>query len=662
MRTHRAFPALQPWAATYAADRDLLTADRLVSLRVEPIARARRAAAVADLHFADGVRRTCVPLVYVDLAQLDLREADPLVFPECVAPFVDDDALAALLERVFPALESRALRGGFWSEELIVLQPDALVAAARAQALFGAAALAHAIPGIAAAAYARRFTAGKHVVTHGASAAAAAAFVRAGASSVAIANDAERDATASAWYGVGALSEPDPRIAYAVAVGSGAGPTVSDVTVRTDGVGDRIVTVAATLGADALLVFDDDDAPVAATFGVTAHRGSHRPPERAALPAPVAVGGSAGRVAIVVRADAGAIPDADTDEAAAFAEALRAEGFTVAVTSRCDALDDLAPDLVHLFGVIPGTFAANVADWALEHRVPLAVHAYFEAPAAGGYWGAAVAPYCFGYSPDDRNVRTYLGLLARRAVEVDGVTATAAYAPPAAALESSARVLRVADVVFVHSEREADAVAALRPGKATLVVPPLAIAAVSAGPLDDVAALAGVEPVVLVHAPIGPEANQLLLARAIAAVGVPAVFAGPIADPIYAERVREFAPDSVRLIGEPRPAAARGLYRAAAVFADASWVRRGVARVLSAAALGAEIVVPGAGWVDVPADAVSVVDPADVENIAIGIGEAWDRATRTYGRAADRSGAVRERLAAAHLAIVAGYAKIGQTV
>jgi len=72
--------------------------------------------------------------------------------------------------------------------------------------------------------------------------------------------------------------------------------------------------------------------------------------------------------------------------------------------------------------------------------------------------------------------------------------------------------------------------------------------------------------------------------------------------------------------------------------------------------------VPGAGWVELPPDALAVVDPADVESIAIGIGEAWDRATRTYGRAADRSGAIRERLSAAHLAIVAGYAKIAQTV
>ena len=47
------------------------------------------------------------------------------------------------------------------------------------------------------------------------------------------------------------------------------------------------------------------------------------------------------------------------------------------------------------------------------------MHAYYEAPVAGGYWGTLVTPYCFNYSADDRNVANYLQQLRRRAVEVD---------------------------------------------------------------------------------------------------------------------------------------------------------------------------------------------------------------------------------------------------
>jgi hypothetical protein len=167
---------------------------------------------------------------------------------------------------------------------------------------------------------------------------------------------------------------------------------------------------------------------------------------------------------------------------------------------------------------------------------------------------------------------------------------------------------------------------------------------------------------VLVHAPVWPEANQLLLARAAMSVGVPMVLAGPVAEPAYAERLREFAPDQVVLLDEPSPAVVAALYRAASVVADAAWTARGHARLLTAAALGAAVVCSQNRWIDLPANGSWTVDPADAGSIARGIGEAWDAAVRSDPRVAATAAFARERARSAAAAIVASYAKIVQAI
>ncbi|HEY5350447.1 MAG TPA: hypothetical protein VIJ64_11955, partial [Candidatus Lustribacter sp.] len=318
-----------------------------------------------------------------------------------------------------------------------------------------------------------------------------------------------------------------------------------------------------------------------------------------------------------------------------------------------------APDLIHLFGVRPGAHARLIADWASEHRKPLAVHAFHESPSHGGYWGAMVAPYCFGYSADDRSVSSYLDLLARRAVEVDGVTASGTFAPSTVGLADSERVLALADVVLVNSERERAAVDAFRSRRPTFVVPPLPVSDAEPAP---VAAYVGADPFILVHAPIWPEANQLMLARAAGDVGVPMIFAGAVADPRYAERLREFAPDAVYLLGEPSPEVVAGLYRAASVIAGASWTSRGHGRLATAAALGAAIVCSHGLWLDAPEEGRFAVDPADVRSIARGLGVAWDNAYRADDRIRTTANRVRKHMRTAAAAVVTAYAKMAQSV
>jgi hypothetical protein len=652
VRIHRVFPDVQPWTALPDRVRSLVAVERLVAARIEPVTRGREPAAFLDLTFAAGDVNVTVPLIYLDLAQLDVREVDPLVFPAAYEGLVDDARARALVDRLFPDLEIRAHRGGFQAEEVVIYGDAALFERARAAGLFGAAPLARSIPAIAPAVYARRFARNARVLAYGPRAADLAAFVRgvAGATTV-VGGDGS---VAAAWYGT---SDGEPGDGYDLAIGDGAPPSGAVTTLRTDAAGPgRRIPIVVPAPGDLLISFDPADGPPAAQFAVHTDREPFRRPSPAL--ATTSTGGSAGRVTIVVRPDAAAVPDNDTDEAAALAAALEREGFVPCVVSRVEALAATAPDLVHLFGVRPGGFALDVATWAGDRRVPLAVHAYSEEPERGGYWGSTVTPYCFGYSADDRSVSSYLQLLARRAVEVDGIRPSVAYAPPAVQLDDAQRVLRAADIVFVHSERERAAIERLRPGRLTLIVPPLPLV-----PGDDepVGALTGHDPFILVHAPIGPMHNQLVIARTAADVGIPLVLAGPVEDPVYAERVREFAAGT-RFIGEPTAGERDVLYRTAAIVADAAWVTRGHARLTLAAAAGAAVVCSAARWLELPLPERWRVDPADIVSVSRGVGDALDAATRRSEAIATVGTAARERLAQAGLLTIAGYAKIASAV
>lgn len=657
MRTHRVFPALQPWLWRSDLVRDLASGKHLSTARIEPVTRGREPAAIVDLHFSDGERSVVIPLVYVDLAQLELREFDPLVFPHALLDVVSDAQIRAVVEQLMPHLERTALGGGFWAEDVIRFAPAPLFDRARERGFFGAAPLATSLPRIAGAVYAQRFAKTKHVIAYGAGASELAAVLRTGARSCAAIGD-DADDAARAWYGAFDAALPDDECD--VAIGSGPAPVKGVITVRVDAAataGERF-TCAAALPADIMLDFAGSAAVAAAAFHVESTLEPFMRPSPA-LGAGAIAGGSAGRIALVVRPDAALVPAADTDEAGALARALQNEGFTTAVIADAGALDDFAPDLIHLFGVRPGAHARRIAEWASAHRRPLVVHAYYEAPMLGGYWGSSVAPYCFGYSADDRSVAAYLDSLGRRAVEVDGISAGAPFAPPSAGIPDAERVLAMAEVVLVNSERERTVVEAFRPRRPTFVVPPLPVTQDAAVP---VVPHVGNDPFILVHAPIGPESNQLVLARAASGVGMALVFAGPVADPSYAERLREFAPVEAMLIGEPPAALVAGLYRTAAVVASAAWLPSGHARLMTAAALGAAVVRSQFEWLDLPDDTVWTVDPADVRSVARGLGNACDAAIRFDKRVAETAEFARQRLQSAAGAVITAYAKIVQAV
>jgi len=166
---------------------------------------------------------------------------------------------------------------------------------------------------------------------------------------------------------------------------------------------------------------------------------------------------------------------------------------------------------------------------------------------------------------------------------------------------------------------------------------------------------------VLVHAPVESTQNQLQAVRAAQIAGLRLVLCGPIADPDYASLVRAFSDDRALLVGECDRRTIEGLYRGAAVFLDAAWVGCGLERTVRAVSRGAALAVsdrlPGA---DLElGEFMQAVDPADVESIARGLGDAWYRRSENPAQFEARRRQFVERWGVREVTrrIVGGYAQ-----
>lgn len=639
MRTHRTHLVLAPWSTATP----VLDAEKLAAVRVEPVLRRRKGALLLDVTLADGDALTVIPAILVEPAQIVARERDPLIWP---AGTPGGDAFAsALTQRVLPHLERLALGGDDVQEHVVTFAPCAAFDAARAAGCLGAAPLRDALARLAPYRYAARFVARRRVRIDAADAIGGWAILRERAA-VTVAAAAQLPAL-TAWYGAAPVAADDGDVAI-------VGPHVASeapIVVRLDAEAQTRIDVVDPLPLDVDIAFDAAEGPAVRWFAIERAR---EPELRTPPHTPLApVGGSAGRIAIVLaRPDATVRPGADSDEAEALAAALRAEGFDAAVVDE-DAL--AGADLVHLIGTRDGRRARRVVEAARGRGVPVAVHAHAEAPERGGWWGAEVTRFCFEYADDERDLARYLQLLAQRALTVGAIGPHDVYAPPEAAPSDAAAALCAAEMVYVASDAEGEAVRALgRRGPIHVVAPlvPAAEAPAAAG------ALVGPDPFVLVHAPIAPDRNQLAVARACAQADVPLVCAGPVADAVYLERVREFGGAGLVLLPEPAPALAHTLRAAAAVVVDAAWVGDGSARLAAAARAGAQLVIADRRPFAAPGASIRRVDPADLDALTRAIGEAWDAALRA-SRAAPPPIAGLDPGAALR-AIVSGYAAAAQ--
>ena len=587
-------------------------------MRVEPVLHKRRPALLLDLYLAGAAGHTVIPLVLAYPAAIVERMRDPLLWPHGTA--LDDAAALALAERVLPHLERLVLAAEPIVEHVVRFRAAPAFEAARAAGCLGAAPLRDALLRLAPYRYARRFVRGRTVRIDAADAVAGWALLRDAATVGVVAP--EREPAAAAWFG-----EPPraPERAEVAIVGPAAGPGAASIVIRLDPAAEAEHRVGAVdpVPLDVDIVFDPAEAPVRRWFAV------ERAPEpvrraRAALPRGAA-GGSAGRIAVVLgRSDAAALPDADADEARALVELLAAEGFDARLVEP-EALPG-GSNLIHLVGTREGRRARAVVEAGRRAGIPVVVHAHDEDARGGGWWGAAVTRFCFEFADDERDQNRYLAMLAARAVSVGEAVADRPYAPAAAADDDADAALREAALVFAATEEEAQGLRVRTGRRGPIeVVPPLAAAA-EAAPIGH---LVGPDPFVLIHAPIGPLANQLPAAHAAALASVPLVLAGPVADAAYLEAVRAVGGlGLVVLSGEPRPELAAALRSAAAIVLDAAWIGAGGARLAAAALAGTRLVLADRRRFAPPGAEPRRFDAASVEALTRALGEAWDETQR----------------------------------
>jgi hypothetical protein len=639
MRTHRRHLVLPPWSTA----QPVCDPARLAAVRIETVFHQRKAAFSLDVTLADGDGLTVVPGVLVDPALVIGRERDPLLWPHGVPG--DDAFLSALAERILPHLESLVLAGEQVTEHVVRFAALPAFDAAREAHAFGAAPLQATLPRLAPYRYAVRFARARRVRIDAADAVGGWALLRERAT-VGVAAG-RRDAALCAWYG----TPPDPPEGAHVALVAEGIEADESIVVRIDGTGARRIDVVAPIPLDLSIGFDPREGPVVRSFHV--ERVPEPSPRAPAIAASAPVGGSAGRIAILVgRHDAATHPAADTDEAFALAAALRAEGFDAAVVADPEAVS--GADLAHLIGTREGKLARRIVECGRAAGIPVAVHAHFEDARAGGWWGAAATRFCFEYGNDERDVARYTMLLARRAVTLGSISAATPYAPPDAAPEDAAAALREAAIVFAASEEEADGIRQLGRSGPLAVVPPLAAPPAAAAAIGH---LTGPDPFVLVHAPIGPEHNQIMVARACMETGIPLICAGPVADASYLERVREVGGADLVLLAEPTAEEAAALRAAAAVVVDAAWVGNGGSRLASGALAGARLAIADRRRVTLAGAAR--FDPADLAGMRRAIGESWDAALRRRGPDEDLTAVAPQ---AVLRAIVRGYASLAAPV
>ncbi len=655
MRYHCAFQELAIPVGGQSLQ-DAAGAQSLAAARFEPVIRAGKGGGVLDVHLRRGDRRAVIPLVIVDVAMLEARERDPLVWPQFARQIgIDDVAIGRRLEAwLAELLESRRLNAEAWEIFGDASDRDAFENARRAGFL-GAAALEDVARRAAPFVFARRHVRARDVVIACRDAGLGAAILAPVARRVRIAGG---EGTDIAWYAP-PLSEAEAEIAIV------DGPHRDSETARSahvlidlDGAeGALRVEPAPFVPLDAMFDFSGGVRRTERAFSVkTTPQRKTRP---LLLPPEYPIGGSTGRILFVLRRGASRFGGADVDYAELVAAAMRDEGFTVGIIDDLNQARDLAPDLLHAFGLADAAQAAAARRLAASLDVPFAIHPFYDAPALGGYWGATVTPYCYRFMQDETSIEGFLDLMRQRRLALNTITATAPFHPTNPGWESDVRdALSGADVVYVGGRDEAEAIKALC-GNADVVCARAPVWPEDCQP-KAIEALVGAEPFVLLHAPIESTQNQLQAVRAAQIADLNLVVAGPIADADYAALVRAFAGDRTLVVGDPDAAALEGLYRATDVFLDVAWVGCGPVRAARAFSRGAALVISSRMH---PADLaggefVFEADPADAEGIARGLGNAWyRRREEPEGLEAARLDFIREGgVRAVTSTIVAGYA------
>ncbi len=553
------------------------------------------------------------------------RESDPLIWPRWIRDILDGDVADRIQELIFPWLRARVL-ARFENDESIQMFAGSDAARsdferARSLGLLGAAPFPGVIRSAAAAMYARRFARERSVGVYDPDGGNGAAFLAGRAASVYFdSGDAARNAFVARWFSTLSFASGAGAVDVAVGMRERLPAAAERVVLGEALANEHPVTLARPLPLTVMLSFDPEDSVADGSFAVAVRsQVARRAPT---LAEPVAVGGSGGNVAIVVREDLWSNPDADTDAVVVLVRRLHAEGFTPSVSIASRPLHSEEIDIVHVVGHRHASAIRASLQSLKDSGIPIVVMPYLDDSGGLAAWGASTTLGALRSSPDDAFYEEYLAAIAAKRLfwEVPVPVAAPAPDPDVCALLDLA-----SSIVVVSEEEERRARAGFGYRGPAVHVPALFDTAPPVG----VDALVGPGDFALVHTSIEQRGGAVFAALAASKAGVTAVVTGPIGNSEYYTYLQMLADARVIVLPARSLEAGQlaGLYTRARVFLDASWSGHGLHRLARAAANGASLVASSTSLAfSVFGASVEVVDPAGIDAIAEGLRRAWEAA------------------------------------
>jgi len=582
-----------------------------------------------DLGFRSGDRWTLVFGCEIEVASLFERESSVLLWPLDYRS-LDPERADEIERAIFPWLRVQFLnrRARAESLEIFDARVEGEIARARAMRLLGVTAYTEIYEDLAPYAYAARHVrSGARVAvvdSHGA--VGALLLERAGARISLDLGDADALEFASRWLDL-APEELDPARRYDLAIGErGALLPAASVRVLRDGgePGDTAIPVTVSLPPAITVSFDPDDGPTASTLGISLDASSveARP---SVITEPAAQGGSSGRIAMLVREDALANPDADTMAMHVLARRLEREGFEVGVFPVGARADLSSYDLVHAWGseVAPAALALLQSLPAM----PLVASLCVDDPRGESFSGPKAVKAVYGNVNDAAMFDLYFAALGARALSIENAAPEREFDPRPAAEAAVKAMLARCDVTILSGPAE-EALLRSRFGwsGSAIAVPGL----VEGSPrCEEARALAGDGEFILCELPVEARSNQIALALAAKKHALPIVFTGPVIDHTWFQGLMESM--GVHAMWIPQRHLNLGnrawLRARARVVADCAWTGRGIHSVAAAAATGAFPLLAASGYGrELFGSLAELVDPGEHAAIEKGLVRAWERA------------------------------------